>query len=150
MVAGFLFSGPRVLLVKKLKPVWQYGLLNGVGGVINPNETPIEAMQREFREETEASSDLVLDWRHFATEIEPFGAYVYFFTAKTERRNMPWPEKNDVGEDLFWLHWLEIAAGRRSAVGNLRWLLPLALDWRGFNQPVAVDVKKDIREKSTW
>ena len=35
MVAGFLFSGPRVLLVKKLKPTWQYGLLNGVGGVIN-------------------------------------------------------------------------------------------------------------------
>lgn len=150
MVAGFLFSGPRVLLVKKRKPAWQYGLLNGVGGVINPSETPIEAMNREFREETQTNTDLAIDWRHFATEIGPFGSYVYFFHAKIERRDVIWPEKNDVGEDLFWLHWLEVAGGRRSAVGNLRWLLPLALDWRGFVQPVTVDVKKDIREKATW
>lgn len=53
-VLGFLFSedGSRVLLVWKNRPAWQNGKLNGVGGKIEPGETPLQAMKREFLEET--------------------------------------------------------------------------------------------------
>ena len=66
-VVGFAFTPDplpytRVLLIRKLKPAWQAGLLNGVGGKIDQYvqmdsqssrlERPIEAMVREFHEET--------------------------------------------------------------------------------------------------
>lgn len=54
-VVGFAFNKgikDRVVLIKKNKPKWQKGLLNGVGGKIEVGESPIEAMQREFKEET--------------------------------------------------------------------------------------------------
>jgi len=53
-VVGFLFSEDqsRVLLVWKNRPAWQNGKLNGVGGKIEAGETPLQAMEREFKEET--------------------------------------------------------------------------------------------------
>lgn len=41
-----------MVMIKKERPAWQAGLLNGVGGKIEPGETPFEAMVREFQEET--------------------------------------------------------------------------------------------------
>jgi len=53
-VLGFLFDTDenRVVLIRKTKPSWQAGKLNGVGGKIEGDEHPKQAMQREFREET--------------------------------------------------------------------------------------------------
>jgi len=53
-VCSFLFSPDRkrVLLIRKNRPAWQAGKLNGIGGKIEPGETPREAARREFREET--------------------------------------------------------------------------------------------------
>src|SRR5436309_3669493 len=61
-VCGFLFSPDRrrVLLIRKRRPAWQAGRLNGVGGKIEPGEGPGQAMRREFREE--AGLD-VADWQ---------------------------------------------------------------------------------------
>ena len=45
-VAGFMFSSDKseVLLVEKMSPEWQRGLLNGIGGKIEGGETPLEAI----------------------------------------------------------------------------------------------------------
>jgi 8-oxo-dGTP pyrophosphatase MutT (NUDIX family) len=53
-VLGFLFSddGDGVLLLRKARPEWQEGNYNGIGGHIEEVETDIEAMRREFAEET--------------------------------------------------------------------------------------------------
>lgn len=53
-VLGFYFDDDRVLLINKLKPEWQRGKVNGLGGSIEfaIAETPIEAMVREFEEES--------------------------------------------------------------------------------------------------
>jgi 8-oxo-dGTP pyrophosphatase MutT (NUDIX family) len=53
-VVGFLFSQDesKVLLVWKNRPAWQNGKLNGIGGKIEAGETPLQAMEREFKEET--------------------------------------------------------------------------------------------------
>src|SRR5687768_8509331 len=65
-VCGFLFSEDRsrVLLIRKRRPAWQAGMLNGLGGKIEPGETAVEAMRREFREE--AALD-VAEWQHVLT-----------------------------------------------------------------------------------
>lgn len=64
-VVGFAFTEDRerVLLVGKNRPAWQKGLLNGIGGKIEPGEdtgTPYTAMRRECFEET----GLQLSWFH--------------------------------------------------------------------------------------
>ena len=46
----------HVLLLRKAKPKWQEGFLNGVGGKIEVGETIAGAMAREFREETGIST----------------------------------------------------------------------------------------------
>jgi 8-oxo-dGTP diphosphatase len=53
-VVGFMFNVQRthVALILKEKPAWQRGKFNGVGGKIELGESALEAMVREFREET--------------------------------------------------------------------------------------------------
>ena len=51
-VLGFITDGHRVLLIKKNRPENQVGLYNGIGGKVNDNELPLDAMIRESKEET--------------------------------------------------------------------------------------------------
>jgi 8-oxo-dGTP pyrophosphatase MutT (NUDIX family) len=53
-VLGFVFDYGfhHVLLICKTSPEWQAGRLNGLGGKIEPGESPLQAMDRELREET--------------------------------------------------------------------------------------------------
>lgn len=64
-VVGFLISQncKRVVLIRKNRPQWQAGKLNGVGGHIEDGETPIKAMMREFLEETGVR---ITSWHKFA------------------------------------------------------------------------------------
>ena len=52
-VVGYCFDPyfEHVVLIEKARPEWQAGKLNGVGGKIEPKETPRRAMVREFQEE---------------------------------------------------------------------------------------------------
>lgn len=71
---GFLFSAQRdrVVLIRKNRPAWQAGKLNGVGGKLEPDEAPLDAMRREFREE--AGLD-IQDWQEcFVLTGEPSAA----------------------------------------------------------------------------
>jgi 8-oxo-dGTP pyrophosphatase MutT (NUDIX family) len=65
-VVGYLFheSGQEVLLIRKQHPEWQKGKLNGVGGKVEVNEPPYQAMVREFHEEAGLQ---VREWDLFAT-----------------------------------------------------------------------------------
>lgn len=51
---GFAFSPDNkiVALIKKNRPVWQKGKWNGIGGHLENTEIGLEAMIREFKEET--------------------------------------------------------------------------------------------------
>lgn len=53
-VLGIMFSEDekKVLTIWKNRPSWQLNKLNGVGGKLEDGETPIQAMNREFSEET--------------------------------------------------------------------------------------------------
>ena len=119
-VAGFYFSGcgERVALIRKLNPEWQRGLLNGIGGKVEPGEKLHEAMVREFEEETGAR---VEDWRSFCTATTEEDR-LYFFTARGDLDALYSAEKEEVVtvavEDIPTL----------DTIPNLRWLIPLALD----------------------
>src|SRR6187551_1822550 len=68
---GFLFSPDRarVLLIRKRRPAWQAGKLNGVGGKIEPSDdSPLAAMTREFREEAGITIE---NWQEILTLTAP-------------------------------------------------------------------------------
>lgn len=53
MTLGFAFDPfGRVALINKLRPDWQAGKLNGIGGHVDAGELPVQCMAREFFEET--------------------------------------------------------------------------------------------------
>lgn len=78
-VLGFAFSPDNefVLLINKLKPEWQKGKLNGIGGKIEEGELPIQAMVREFEEETSVKTSFH-NWDRFAMlEGDNYVMYCY-------------------------------------------------------------------------
>ncbi|NOS67799.1 MAG: NUDIX domain-containing protein [Candidatus Peribacteraceae bacterium] len=70
---GFAFprielANEEVVLIRKNRPAFQNGKLNGVGGKVEKGESGIAAMCREFKEETGVSTE-ESDWRHVCTFI---------------------------------------------------------------------------------
>lgn len=78
-VVGFAFSedAQQVVLIRKNRPSWMAGQLNGIGGHIEAGETPLQAMVREFAEETGVLTALG-GWREFAIKQDEL-AIVYVF-----------------------------------------------------------------------
>lgn len=120
-VCGFLKCGQLVAMVKKTRgPAAVRGKWNGIGGEINPGESPSQAMAREFTEETGLTP---LGWIHFLS-LKGDGWIVWFFAADT-KYCYPLPDENDVREKLEW----RFSSGpdiRSEAVSNLSWILPMA------------------------
>lgn len=65
-VLGFCFEQRHghVVLIRKNKPDWQRDHLNGVGGKIEAGETPLQAMIREWYEETGEGRE---QWEQYIT-----------------------------------------------------------------------------------
>lgn len=118
-VAGFRIDpeARTVVLIRKGKPEWQKGRLNGVGGKIEPTEVAPYAMRREFREE--AGVDIA-DWDMFAVVQGLWGSVSFLrsFGPTSGVRTME-SEPIEV-HDLERVPWDQ-------CLPNLSWLLPLAL-----------------------
>lgn len=117
-VLGFLFVAgcSKVVLIRKDHPDWQRGKLNGLGGKIEPGESPAQAMEREFFEE---SGKRVTNWRAFVTMEFP-AATVFCFAAEGDTLGIHSP--TDEWVDIFQVHTLP-----PHVIPNLPWLIPLAL-----------------------
>ncbi|MES2287295.1 MAG: NUDIX domain-containing protein [Bacteroidota bacterium] len=91
-VLGFAFSEDKshVVLIKKLRPEWQKGSFNGVGGKVEKSDKDIYlAMTREFEEETGLKTE-VENWHNFADmvfedDIMGGGAVVHCFRMFNEK-----------------------------------------------------------------
>lgn len=81
---GFAFtsielSKEEVVLIRKNKPAFQKGKLNGVGGKVEGPEIAVHAMCREFFEETGVET-APAEWRHVCTFMFQ-DEYIHVFTA---------------------------------------------------------------------
>jgi 8-oxo-dGTP diphosphatase len=83
MVLGFAILNRQVLLVRKRRPQWQAGLLNGLGGHVEPGESDVEAMVREFREECGVESQ-PHNWYRVCTMVGTGWEVVVFASASID------------------------------------------------------------------
>ena len=120
-VVGFMLStdGENVALIRKQRPAWQKGRLNGIGGHIEDGELPIQAMVREFKEETADSTDIA-QWIPFAVLSGNDWKVHFFFT---------WGHlealQTVTGEGIEILP-VEGVTVDNDCLPNLTWLIPMA------------------------
>ncbi len=125
-VVGFAFAPflRGVLLIEKTHPEWQKGKWNGVGGHIEGDETPLEAMNREALEETGVTGDF--GWEHYATmRGEDFECFVF-----AGRIAEPCRSYADSGERLL-THFLPLNKAL-PRIANLDFLIQAALVRNSF------------------
>jgi 8-oxo-dGTP diphosphatase len=120
---GFAFdaAGKRVVLIQKNRPSWQRGMLNGVGGHVERNESFHAAMAREFREETGVET-YESNWKHFATLSGP-EFLMHVFSIFTNEISYI---KALTDESVGW--YLVEDLRKLPTISNLTWLIPAALD----------------------
>lgn len=121
-VCGFAFNEnmDHVALIHKLKPEWQAGKINGIGGKIEENESPSDAIEREFHEE----AGLIIPSELWSPFVVMSGKdwQVYFMRV--------------FGIDLKQVETMEdekietysVYSLPENVIHNLRWLIPMALD----------------------
>ena len=125
-VLGFAFDNEyRVLMIRKNRPEWQKGKLNGVGGKVEENESFIDAMVREFYEETDIMTKQE-DWKNFLTMksntfiIEVYKTFdINVFSAKSKT-----DEEIDVIGPLI----INVLNDRGKFISNIPWIISMALD----------------------
>jgi 8-oxo-dGTP diphosphatase len=129
-VVGFCFdhSCDQVVLIKKTKPNWQKDRLNGVGGKLEEGETPVEAMAREYYEETGVHIPTA-NWIHFAelaivppdAEKESPGNFIDCFCVINESE-----VTTTTTEEVDWYDTFKLYLKR--TVPNVQWMVPMAAD----------------------
>jgi 8-oxo-dGTP diphosphatase len=122
---GFAFNKEHthVALIKKNKPTWQAGLLNGIGGKIEEGEEPIEAMVREFREESGIESEW-FQWRELLTMgSEDWTVYVYYTNV------LDISKAESLTDEIVGVYDVnKILLDRTLSISNLPWIISLILD----------------------
>lgn len=122
-VCGFFFDRKlkTVILLWKEKPSWQKGKLNGIGGKIEENESPSDAMTREFFEETGLTYRL---WKPLIS-LEGSDWIVHFYCGQDFENNFEYAETKEHEEVA------KIEVDRLDDfeyIDNLRWLIPMAIE----------------------
>jgi 8-oxo-dGTP diphosphatase len=121
-VVGFLFDPELywVVLIKKNRPGWQAGKLNGVGGHVEEGEDPLTAMQREFREETGVD---IPDWRRFCRLDFVNGVLDCYFSVSEKYKNVT----TCTDEEVTWYEISGLMENGGYCVPNVKWLTQMAL-----------------------
>jgi 8-oxo-dGTP diphosphatase len=127
---GFAFDDDRdhVALILKDHPEWQRGNWNGIGGRIEPGETPHVCMRREFGEET----GLVIPKWEEILNISGRGWRLFIFRAFADIRRVRTMTSETVRT-------FDVNMLPRNMVANARWLVPFALDDRASGGAYVID-----------
>lgn len=125
-VLGFMFTTNfrYVALIRKQKPDWQRGRLNGIGGRVEYDERPIDAMTREFAEETGVIT-ANRDWRCFVDMVFP-GLEVHCYVAKGDVDKLRSTTEETV--EIWAVDQLLGCRNTEKMIENIPWLVLLAYD----------------------
>ena len=136
-VCGFMFNQglSKVALIRKNRPAFQKGKLNGVGGSLETADFSIwSCMAREFNEEAGVETD-PNSWSYYATingvndDGEKFK--VYFFACKGDLTKL----KTTSDEEITIVDVNTIHALRTDLVDNTSWLVGGAVDFLKDGRP---------------
>ena len=116
--AGFMFEGNKVALVRKNRPSWQKHKLNGIGGHVEPGENPINAMAREFQEET-CYHTYACEWVHFCT-LSGKDWMVHFYYKFGDTSLL----QTTTDEEVVVIPISEVTS--ENSIPDLTWLIPMA------------------------
>jgi len=121
-VVGFVFDedGTHSLFVRKNRPPWMAGQLNGVGGKAEGDESPSETMSREFEEETGVLINSSA-WRPVVTIGSDHGTVVHVFAVA---HPMAHGVARSVTDEEILVRLVDPVPV--DALPSLRWLVPLA------------------------
>lgn len=121
-VRGRTSTHPQVALIRKVKPTWQAGKLNGVGGKVEEYDAGlVNAMVREFREETGVMTD-VKEWRRFG-RLQHGSSIIHLYESDALKGEQL---QTTTAEPVGWYYVEQLSS--LNTMGNLAWLVPLALD----------------------
>lgn len=120
-VVGFAFNRDldTLVLIEKQNPTWQRGLLNGVGGKMESQEHSLNAMVREFQEETGVQTSTA-QWFPFGSLTGPSYSVFLFVMYDDIVRQC----HTTTSEQIVFVHPRNLPL---NVVPNLKWLVPAAL-----------------------
>jgi NUDIX domain-containing protein len=124
-VVGFVLTPTHVLLTRKIRPDWQRGKWNGIGGHVEVNESEEDAMHREYHEEVTGGRPL-----HWTSPLQMNGGTwtCAVFVAFADDV-FAISSTNDVGEPLAWLRIDGVTDPQGlHVIPNLRWIIPFLRD----------------------
>jgi 8-oxo-dGTP diphosphatase len=142
-VLGFAFNADNdfVVLILKNKPDWQKGSFNGVGGKIETDENPAEAMQREFYEETGLLTKS-REWQSVGKMIGE-GWECYLFTMSDDELMNA---QSITDEEVHVFPVLDVLKGNYQTISNVPFLIELCRD-ENRPQNVIVEYASQKKEK---
>ncbi len=142
-VAGLLFDEKhsRVLLLKKTHPEWQAGRFNAIGGKVEETDgMSLHAMVRECSEELGVHVGSAA-WDHFLVLGDGRGWTVDFFAAQMSRQALEMIPNQNLGADekpFVFLIETVIHFDDTQMLGNLRWIVPLAIQRAYYQCPIRI------------
>ena len=134
---GLIFNPDKteVLLIRKNRPSWQFGVFNGIGGKVEGEETALQCMIRESKEETTIIDE---NWREIAHLCgNDLSWCVTFFAIY----NQDFKKINPLTDELLYPIMIKDIFNRQSyfynsIIKNLRVIISLALDDSGIQLPI--------------
>jgi 8-oxo-dGTP diphosphatase len=117
----------QVVLMRRTRPAWQAGRVNGLGGAIVMGELPAEAARREVREECGVD---VVEW----AEVLVWADAEYRMHVMRAVSDLARGARTVEDQEVFLA---DVDALPENVIDNLRWLVPLALD-ADVAMPIAV------------
>lgn len=138
-VLGFCFDVNRneVVMIEKRRPNWQLGKLNAPGGHIEKGETPINAVTREFFEETGLKIP-VGSWEPTMVVRVAEDAIIWVFRSFSDELHKV-KSMTDEPAGVY-----SFAEAIRHGLSNMAWMLPLMAD-KTVDFPAILSIQQNRR-----
>lgn len=142
-VVGLVFDEHRnkVALIRKNRPAWQAGKLNGLGGKVEENESFLTAMIREFKEESGVETNEE-DWKAFC-DLQGEDFFIRLFASIQDLSKL----KSVEDEQIEIVDISDLSLGRNDCVENLVWMVGIALNHLDNGRPIYtyVEYPEDLK-----